>query len=127
MYWNNRRQPLSGDHSLRIFDAFERLVLRDKASGSIHAASRSEYPRRADQYRKFVVMLTRKYGVAYVGDIAIADLNENSQPEQLEHDNTIAHRHARWASVGELQRYIGEKFILRTIPIDSKNVTKGML
>lgn len=115
----------SGDHSLRIFDAFERLVLRDKSLWQ-HSCRLSKRisKRRADQYRKFVVMLTRKYGVAYVGDIAIADLNENSQPEQLEHDNTIAHRHARWASVGELQRYIGEKFILRTIPIDSKNVTK---
>ena len=114
-----------GVNSLPLFDAFERLVLRDKClwQHSCRLAKRITR-RRADIYRKFVFGLTKAYGVAYVGGLEVAELTTKSKPEDLETDNTTANRHARWAAVSELARFIGEKFYLRTIPIDPKNITR---
>lgn len=80
--------------------------------------------RRRDIFRNFAAMLYGRYGVAIVSPIDAAELTENSEPEDLERDNTQAHRHAKWAAVSELTQMIREKFSLHCVAVPSKNITR---
>jgi hypothetical protein len=80
--------------------------------------------RRTDLYRKFAHQLSQEYGVVYVGKVDAKELTENSEPEDLERDNTQAHRQAKWAAVSDLIRMVEEKFPLRAIAVDTKNLSR---
>lgn len=80
--------------------------------------------RRKDFYRKFAKQMSDRYGVAIVSPIDAKELSENSNPEDLERDNTLAHRHSKWAAVSDLTSIIREKFPLRCVDVDSKNITR---
>lgn len=80
--------------------------------------------RRKNAFRNFAAMLSKRYGVAIVSPIDAKDLTENSQPEELERDNTQAHRHGKWAAVSDLTQCIREKFPLRCIDVSPVNITR---
>lgn len=80
--------------------------------------------RRKHIYRNFVSDMASRYGVVYISKIDAKELTENSTPEDLERDNTLAHRHAKWAAVSELATMFEEKFFMRCINTDSKNMTR---
>lgn len=80
--------------------------------------------RRKDAFRNFAATIAAKYGVAIVSPIDAKALTENSEPEELDRDNTLSHRHAKWAAVSELTGMIREKFPLRCVDVDSKNISR---
>lgn len=80
--------------------------------------------RRKDVFRNFAAMLSGRYGVAIVSPIDAKELTENTSPEELERDNTQAHRHGKWAAVSELTQMLREKFPLRCVEVEPRNITR---
>lgn len=80
--------------------------------------------RRNDLFRNFAKQLSDRYGVAVVSPIDAKALTENSEPEELERDNTQAHRHAKWAAVSTLTQCFREKFPLHCIDVSGVDITR---
>lgn len=80
--------------------------------------------RRNDLFRNFAKQMSDRYGVAIVSPIDAKELTENSNPEDLERDNTQAHRHAKWAAVSTLTQCVREKFPLHCIEVSSVDITR---
>lgn len=119
--WRDER--FGGDeeifHSMNAFRKREKKLWQNSRRLSVRI-----FRRRKDIYRNIAKQLSDRYGVVYLGEIAAAKLNENSDPDELKRDNTQAHRHSRWAAVSELRGFIAEKFPLHAISIPAKNVTR---
>lgn len=71
--------------------------------------------RRTDLYRNFAKSLSDRYGIVAIAQIDAKELVEHSTPEELERDNSLATRRAKWAAVSDLLRIIRERFPLRCI------------
>ena len=119
--WRSKR--IAGDED--IFDLLDAWRKKDKHRWQNESRlSVRICRRRKDQYRKACVMLQAKYGVAYLAQIEAKLLTENTAPEELSHDNTQAHRHAKWAAVSEFTQCVREAFGMHCIETDCKNITR---
>lgn len=119
--WRDNR--IDGDDD--VFDAMNLWRKADKKRWQHSSRLSARICRRRDnQYRNLAYMLSQRYGVCYVGKIDAKKLTENSTPDELERDNTAAHRHAKWAAVSTLIAKIGEKFPERMIAVDTINLSR---
>jgi hypothetical protein len=80
--------------------------------------------RRQNIYREFASGLSQEYDAVIVTPIDSARLCENTQPEELERDESLVHRRGKWAAVSELTRFIREKFPLRCVELNPKNISR---
>lgn len=80
--------------------------------------------RRNDAYRCYAKQLSDRYGVLYTSKIDVKKLTENSAPEDVERDNSVAHRRANQAAISTLARFLHERFPIHGIVVDSTNLTR---
>ena len=118
--WRNER--FEGD------EIFERLDLwrkKDKRQWQHFCRlSKRIVRRRTNWYREFAYDLEQQYGTLIVTPIEAKKLTEHSDPEDLERDNTLAARRAKWAAVSDLTRMLSEKFRLRTIKESARGISE---
>jgi hypothetical protein len=123
LWWQWKEDRFDGDDS--IFNELGEWRKADKHQWQHYSRlSVRIIRRRKDIYRNFVSDLSKRYGIAIVSPIDAKDLTENSSPEDLDADPTVAHRQAKWAAVSELTQMIREKFRTDCIDVDSKNITR---
>ena len=75
-------------------------------------------------YRAFAKKMSDQYGVVFACKFDLKELTENSEPEDLERDNTHANRRSKWAAIATLHQMICEKFPLGVVEVDSQNLTR---
>lgn len=117
-------QALGGAHS-SLMDQLGRLCQTEKRLWQHHARlSKRISRRRKNTYRNFAAMLTDKYDVLFFSKVETAKLLKNSKPEDLTDDERRLHRQTRNAAVSDLLGMVCEKFPLRSVEVDQKNLTK---
>jgi hypothetical protein len=119
--WRDNR--FAGDE-----DAFDRFwELHKAAKHKWQHSSRLSFrvaKRREWIYRNAVKELSDRYNVCFAGQVGVKELTALSEPEDLKADNTKANRQERWAAISILSRFVAERFHLRMINVDTKNLTQ---
>jgi hypothetical protein len=113
------------DQDRKIFERLDRWRKKDKHAWQNFARlSERISGRRKTIYQTFLCELSKQYGVAIIASIDAKELNENSDPEDLETDPTIHHRRSKWAAVSTLLQYVQEKWPDRCIDVEGKNMSR---
>lgn len=123
LYWQWADDRQHGDDDLMA--AMDDWRKRDKHDWQHSCRMSTRIKRRRKHlFRNFAKTLADQYGVVFLSPIDVKDLNRNSDPEDLERDNTQAHRHSKWASVSELTEAVREKFPLHTVDVSCVNISR---
>lgn len=123
LWWHWREDRIEGDDY--IVDLIGQWRSADKLLWQHECRlSRRIVRRRKDLFWNAANDLAKRYQVAIVAPIDVKLLNENSEPEDMEADNTQAHRHSKWAAVSDFVKCVREKFPLACVDVPAANITR---
>ena len=110
---------------LTIFEHLRRMQLVDRELWRHEARlSKRVSGRRSDVYRNLAANLSSRYGLMFFTKPDTAKLVKNSEPEAMTDDESKVHRASRQAATSVLLQYCGEKFPLRALRVDSRNLSR---